>query len=437
MYPTNLYHYTDALLTLLKQRIGEPGLDVSAQSPDQLEEHPTNTISVFLYHAREDGHRKNLPPPSGSGPVALSPLALSLYYVVTAHHYIGDDPKPDPQTEQRLMGLALQAFHDFPTISDATAIDTPILPDSLRDIGTFLTITYRPVPPEESVSFWNGDEQRIIRFSAFYEVRVALLEPKEKPASYPGYVLSIGNYIQPTGVMQLASTHSVLRFTPPGGAEVVLPASPARVAIQKLPAGVHNQLVLRGSRLFGSQLVLRSPLFPPPSNRIVVDALQNPLWNIKVTATQITCDVQEFVDVDGAPQVVLPGIYGVSVQLTTNHPLPGGLSKAIVSRSNEHAVAFTPRITTSSFFDATTVILETSPDVDLTAGDLAGEIELYVAGVLYEPVAAPAVAKQFKIEAHELTLHTHFTELTVGIYPVRLVVRGADAPPFWIEVTAP
>jgi hypothetical protein len=442
---TNLSSFTKTLKTLLATNIGV-GVEITDQAPDKVDAPTTSIISVYLYHAREDASHRNHPPPGGAGPVARTPLSLSLYYVVTAH-FLDGESKPDQLVEQDLMGWALKTLHDYPVITPTTKIGlTEIMEEDLRNSDHVLQIIYRPVPPEEAVTFWNGDDQRLIRLSAFYEVRVAMLNAEPTPA-LPGYVLSVGNYVLPSGVMHIASTHSVVRFTPPGASEVILPASPARVAIRSeapLTGPPHNQLVLRGARLAGGQLALRSPLFETPGNLIVVDPALNPAWDVKVTATQVTARVQSQVTIVGPEplQTVLPGTYGASVQLTTNYPLPGNQTKTLVSRSNESPVTFTPFITdiTGPTGPAPALVeLMTAPDTDLTDSELATEIEVVVAGQVYDLTTDdPPGAKQFRIaDLHKIAIGTPFTAGNPGIYPVRLIVRGAEAPPAWIEVPAP
>ncbi|MFY0533286.1 Pvc16 family protein [Nannocystis pusilla] len=365
-------------------------------------------------------------------------MALSLFYVVTAHEY--DDDKPVPIVEQRLMGYALKALHDYPIIDDDTKIGAvDILHHELRGNDNALQIIYRPVAPEESATFWNGDDQRLIRFSAFYEVRVVLMKP-EPVKHIPGYVLSVGNYILPTGVMHLASSHSVVRFTPPGGDPIVLPASPARVALDLLgppgPELPNDHLALHGSRLGGGRLVLRSPLFDTPNNQIVVDPALNDDWDIHVTSTRITARVRDGVNEPSGTTPIFPGIYGISVQVSSEIALPGGLSKTVTSRSNELAFAVTPFVTDNDPVEGVgdPVPVEVAAGTDLLNPALAGQIEVYVDGFAYEQDVS-GDPKTFQItDNHHVTIHPHFGSGATGNHPFRLIVRGAEAPPYWIEV---
>lgn len=430
---------TETLITLLATRIGSA--TVVAQAPDQLPTSTTNTLSVYLYHAREDAHYKNTVARDGSSNPFHTPLALSLFYVVTAHHY-GEDDKPVPMHEQKLLGYALKALHDYPLVDDDTKIGAvDILHHELRGNDNGLQIIYRPVGPEESATFWNGDDQRLIRFSAFYEVRVVLMKP-EPVTHIPGYVLSVGNYVLPTGVMHLASSHSVVRFTPPGGDPIALPASPARVALELIgppsPEVPNNHLALHGSRLGGGRLVLRSPLFETANNQIVVDPAVNSDWDIHVTSTRITARIQGSVTVDGVPRTILPGIYGVSVQVSSEVALPGGLSKTVSSRSNELAFVVTPFVTDNAPVGVVgdPVAVEVAPGSNLADPALAGQIEVYVDGIAYEESVAVA-PKTFVIADDEhITIRPHFGSGDTGNHPFRLIVRGAEAPPYWIEVAS-
>lgn len=437
---------TQSLITLLTERvkIDYPTIEVVAQSPDLLPDTTTNTLSVYLYHAREDAHYKNAPAPGGSGHISRTPLSLCLYYIVTAHDY-DESQKPRVLNEQKIMGYALKTMHDYPLITDSTQIGiTTILHADLLGKDNHLQIVYRPVPPEEATSFWNSDDQRLIRFSAFYEVRVVLLEP-EPTIQLPGYVLSVGNYILPIGVMHIASTHGTVRFEPPGGTTIALPASPARVALELAspPAGeaANNQLVLRGARLGGSRLILRSALFDTPGNQVVVDPALNPDWEIKATSTQLTARVQNEVVLPGAiTKDVLPGTYGVSVQLVTTYALPRNQTKTLASRSNECPIALTPFVLTHDPVVGNApapVIINTSTETNLQAVALDDEIEVIVAGQVYTRVTGvdPPGLKEFKVtDLYEITIGAHFGDTDYGAYPFRLIIRGAEAPPFWIEV---
>lgn len=445
MPTTDLSKITSSLITLLTDGVEDiigGTATITAQSPDKVPSSATNTLSFYLYHVREDPHYKNAEPVGGGqGPIARVPLALSLFYVATAHHHA--DSLPDPLQEQKLLSAALKILHDFPLIDDATM--TPggmpqlVLDESLRGNGNHFDVILRPVSPEDSASFWNGDDERVVRLSAFYEVRVVFLEP-ELPTQLPGYVLSLGNYVRPQSALYIDRTEGEVRFTVPGSSEKILKASPARAAID-LP--LHNSLTLHGTGFSGGRLVLRSPLFVgAPQNQITIDPALNGPWSIKVTAGKITALVQDsVVDAQLGPVDILPGIYGVSVRLTTTYKLPGGLEKVVTTISNEEAIAFTPRILSNDPVsgDMPAVVALGTGLTDLTDPALDEAISVIVAGQVYALYTGgdPPGLREFKVtNTNEITIGAHFNSSNPGLYPVRLIIRGAESPPYWIEVPA-
>src|SRR5438552_12573680 len=176
----NLYKVTKTLTDLLTQNITksiDPALDgllhVTAIPPEKVE-NPSNTLSLYVYHVAEDPYYKNMLGPGSDVPnVARAPMALSLFYILTAHHEI--EATFDAETQQKLMGYALKTFHDFPVITDRTRIDgTFILDPDLRGNDNTLQVILRPVSPEDAIAFWNSQETRTTRLSAYYEVRAVM-----------------------------------------------------------------------------------------------------------------------------------------------------------------------------------------------------------------------------------------------------------------------
>src|SRR5437870_950079 len=211
----NLFKVTKTLSDLLLQNITKnvdptlaPFLHVTAIPPEKIE-NPSNTLSIFLYHVAEDPYYKNALGPGNDVPnVAKTPMALSLFYILTAHHEV--EAAFDPETQQKLMGYALKTFHDFPVVTRATQINgTPILdPEFGNDT---IHITLRPITPEEALSFWNSEDIHTVRLSAYYEVRVVMLQP-DPPKTMPGIVLNLGAFLFQLGAAQLNTTQSLVRF---------------------------------------------------------------------------------------------------------------------------------------------------------------------------------------------------------------------------------
>src|ERR1051325_5508740 len=117
----NLFKATKTLTDLLMLNITKNVdtamdglLTVSAVPPDRVDP-KANTLSLHLYHVAEDPHYKNALGPGNDVPnVAKTPMALRLFYILTAHHETDTNPSFDAATQQKLMGYALKTFHDFP-----------------------------------------------------------------------------------------------------------------------------------------------------------------------------------------------------------------------------------------------------------------------------------------------------------------------------------
>ena len=121
--------YTDFIVT------GDPA-DLLAEAMSG--SNANKALSVYLYYLEEDGYNKNLPaPPGNSPPVQFREMGLSLYYLLTAQSNVQDPLQRPYHLEQRLMGYALKAFHDFPSIDANTLIgtgaDAYVFPDALRN----------------------------------------------------------------------------------------------------------------------------------------------------------------------------------------------------------------------------------------------------------------------------------------------------------------
>jgi hypothetical protein len=263
MTVSNLYHVTQTLSTLLDEsltRILGANTDwtVTTQPPESLDDE-TNTVNLFLYHIAEDPNYKNQSTP-GAGPrgVARTPMALVLYYIVTAHHTVNNEF--DAETEQELMGATLKTFHDHPVIDSQTVIlGAPVMPETMAESGeNWIEITLRPITPEEALHFWASEQSQTTRLSAYYEIRCVFLTPEE-PESYHGTVLSVGSYVTLINAPVLTRSTSVVRYTPP--ASMGLPAqsataSPARlfmVAAADNGPGFSSEFRLEGSNLQAGQ----------------------------------------------------------------------------------------------------------------------------------------------------------------------------------------
>jgi hypothetical protein len=459
----DLSHVTSSLAEALRLNVTrlEPTLagqlEVGTLPPERVSG-VMNTINLYLYHAAEDPHYRNLVGNlSDARPVQTKPMSLILYYILTTHHEVNSSF--DTVTEQRLMGYALKTLHDYSVIDDGTEIGgTQVLHADLRSRDNRLEVTLRPVTPEDSVAFWSAEERRTVRLSAYYEVRYALLEP-EPPRRLPGVVLSLGTFIVNLASPQLAGSRSEVTFTLPaqaGGGQQTILASPARVGPPGPPNG--NRLTLLGTNLAIGQarrLYLRNARWrerAPELERVLVDPdlPQNAAdgWSIDVASDRIevTLGTQLAVAVPAGAPIVLPvepGIYHARVEVVKELRVIQGQLKEITDTSNETPFAATPRVTGATVVDPAQrrIRVDLDPSVDLTPAGAPGSLDIIVVvdGETYERFDPAVPGATFNIGEFEpanatLDLRARFDPTVPGTHPFRVIVEGAESQPFWIEL---
>jgi hypothetical protein len=463
----DLYKVTKTLADLLTQNITkhidpslETLLNVVAMPPEKVE-NPSNTLSLYLYHVAEDPYYKNVLGPGSDMPnVAKAPMALSLFYILTAPHET--DSTFDAQTQQKLMGYALKTFHDFPVITDRTRIGgTLILDPDLRGKDNTLQVILRPVSPEDAIAFWSTEDTRTARLSAYYEVRVVMLEPEE-PKTMPGIVLNLGTFLMQMGAPHLSASQSLVRFKIPeqnGGAVHQVEATPARVTLDNATTAPEapNPLLLLGANLTTGRsrsLVLKNSIWakwPPPDGPIeqaIVDLDQNPGWRVACQTERVTVALAPTLrhvrpDATMVDLPVLPGFYSAMVRAVVDEKVISNVLQQISVSSNEVGFAVAPRITGHDVPDANgTLRIALGPEFDPLDPNLPEEaIQVIVDGEVYTRVSAdpPVNPGAFFVTnrpANAIRLKPHFavTVTQPEAHPLRLIVNGAEAAPFWIEL---
>jgi hypothetical protein len=465
----NLFKVTKTLTELLTQNITtnidkDALLTVTAVPPDRVDP-KANTLSLHLYHVAEDAHYKNALGPGNDVPnVAKTPMALRLFYILTAHHETDPASSFDAETQQKLMGYALKTFHDFPLITSRTRINGTAILDPDFD-GDPVQIVLRPVTPEDALSFWNSEQSQTARLSAYYEVRVVMIEP-EPPKTMPGIVLNLGAFLLQLGSPHLDRSQSQMRFRIPeknGGTIQEIEATPARVTLDSSasPPAAHNRLLLFGTNLTRGKsrsLSLRNStwaeLGPPdgPVKETVVSLPENPDWSLDFRADRIAvklAPVLRHIKPGGAPVdlPVLPGVYAALVRSVADEKVINNELKRIVQSSNEVSFAVSPRIQGHDAPDAAgNIQINLGGEFDLLDQNLADDaIQVIVAGEVYtrprppDRVDPPEHEKEFFVTntpSNLIRIKPHFPVVVTRseAYPLLVIVNGAESAPFWIEL---
>jgi hypothetical protein len=465
----NLFKVTKALTDLLTQYIhanidAVVPLTVTGVPPDKVDP-KTNTLSLHLYHVAEDAYYKNALGAGNDVPnVAKAPMALSLFYILTAHHESGVEAHFDAETQQKLMGYALKTFHDVSVITRRTRFNgTAILDEEFGSDA--IQIILRPVTPEDALSFWNSEQQVTARLSAYYEVRVVMLEP-EPPRTMPGLVLNVGTFVLQLGSPVLERSQSQMRFKIPdinGGSIQVIEATPAIVTLDTsaTPPAEHNRLLLLGTNLTKGRsrsLFLKNSIWadlsPPdgPVRETVVDPAQNPDWSVAVDTDRITVKLAptlRHLKTDGTPVdlPVLPGFYSALVRSVQDEKVISNVLKQIAVSSNEIGFAVSPRIIDSDPPDLNgNIQINLGSEFDALDANLGDDaIQVVVDGEVYtrpDPpnrVDPPANEKEFFVgntPSNFIRINPHFPVLVTQsvAHPLQVTVNGASSAPFWIEL---
>jgi Pvc16 N-terminal domain len=448
----NLNEVTDAIARLIEETVSRLlngiTVNVSKLPPEKAEEAGDTRLNVYLYHVAQDmdgGNDLVRGGPAGPVPVATRPLALKLYYVLTAHAML--DTVEDVSGQQTLMGWAMKALHDNPVIDAQLVVEGVQIFPSIGDQE--LQVVLRPVTPEEAVSFWATDQVRTARLSAYYEVSTLLLPP-EAPSTTPGVTSQVMLSVVPAGRPTLRATGSVVRFVLPaalGGAGLAPARSPAVVALkatvdadtvvtaagQGLGDGRDAAVVLRGESTSGLGLA---------GDAVVLRAADNPGWGIVVTDTEVRFSVRPTAQASTPAGVqavdVLPGSYTLAVRRSVETRSESGQSGSVDVESNRQPFAVAPYVVTVALDVNDHVVVTVDATYDATATESVPQLS--IGGDVYRLVGTfagtPADAGSFLVlDDHSYEAVPLFDTTLLGrTYPVRVSVNGVDSQPFWLEV---
>ena len=330
-------------------------------------------------------------------------------------------------------------MHDYPIVHDGTVIDgVTVLPGGMFGDHNPLQIIMRPTTPEDSLAFWGTEDQQTARLSAYYEVRVVLLEP-EQPETWVAPVLSVGTYLYQLGTPHLEQSRSALPFTLPSSGDSlaqVVEISPARASADNTGDPIHHRLELLGSNLSlgkSQQVWLRSaPFTAAAGEALAVDLSlagnQGAGWSLSTSDEQLLLSLGEtlYYDGGGSQIPVLPGHYTAFVRITVGERVVGGQLVPITHDSNEVALTVIPWV--SGVLEALDVYTVTIIGFDLSLVTL--KVQLYVDGLRYDPALVLADGTYQITGATTLDFQQ---PLAAGEHTLRLIINGAESQPFWFE----
>ncbi len=164
---------------------------VSLSTPQEMRAANQQGLSVWLYRIARDEHRLNDPPVmrtrlSGEVDILPPPLPVRLHYLLTPI------ANTSPDTEQRILGLALQLFHTHPIVAGA------FLRAELAGTPAELHLHLDALGLEEITRVWEALEGSY-QLSVSYEVTLLRIDSGSDPlrvtlveSVHPGAALVAG-----------------------------------------------------------------------------------------------------------------------------------------------------------------------------------------------------------------------------------------------------
>jgi hypothetical protein len=168
----------ETLVGLLRDRIDETegsiGVDrseVGLISPGEMGENGDLRLSLYLYRVTESGELNNAERTQvGEETYREPPLALDLYYLLTAHPSTGGADETDRTSQQhQVLGLAMQVMRDN------AVVEGPDLRGSLTE-DRELRVSLYPQSLDEVTNLWSTFPETPFRPSVCYLVSPVLIE---------------------------------------------------------------------------------------------------------------------------------------------------------------------------------------------------------------------------------------------------------------------
>jgi hypothetical protein len=427
---------TTTLLRLLKTRVDPlwasfyvpnppPPITYSGVSSDKLT--GDQALGLFLYSATEDSHFKNLPSVyQDQPPVRFMPMGVQLQYQLVAHAADLGDPDSAILRSQRLFGLALKTFHDFPSLDRTTQISGALVfPLELHGTENVFRITLRNIAPNEVTGFWTAGNQ-VVRLAAYYEVSATLLQP-DRPQVSAERVLRYGVQVFVNGAPRLDTSRSAVRFRIPGE------ATDRTAVVQPGESAAGEDIFFDGVDLSGDSttLLIRKTGWREPQE-VGSD------WGVVAGTDVVVARMQN----RAGSQDVVPGIYSASARVTRNRIMPDGRTRAFPQESNEVPFTVAPTITNPAY-NAVAIAVGPQNIVTVDGGIFQhAEVEpenvrVFVGPepVLLETTVALTPGHFEIMKPTQLRFRFPIAGVTSGAtLPLRIIVNGAENSPRWVRV---
>ncbi len=242
---------TATLFNILDAGKEDAGTSITTKPPDKARGNGNGSqLNVFLYHTAVNAAWRNMdfPQELRPGETGHPPLALVLYYLVTAYGANDDDI-----AAHRILGRAMSNLHDHPILGreEFQGANAQVAESDLHEQVERVRITPEPLSLDDMYKLWSSFQTEY-RPSAAYQVSVVLID-SERPPRTPLPVLTRGE--DDSGVMGQAN---------------LLPPFPTLTAVdppnEQPAAVVGNKVTLTGHHLDADSVdvVFRHPRAADP-----------------------------------------------------------------------------------------------------------------------------------------------------------------------------
>ena len=360
---------------------------VTTLPPDKARDaaNTANQLNLFLYLTRPSAAWRNADPLGRARPgeTAFAPLALNLFYLITAYGRDNDAARP---FSHELIGQAMSLLHDHPVLG-AEEIRGAFPQSDLFDQVERVRFTLQPLSGEEVFNLWSSFQTQY-RLSVAYEAAVVLIDSR-RAVRAPLPVLTRGR--DDSGIQAQGS--AVPAF--PTIETMVLPERQAA-------AQLGHTIQFLGHDLAAAQVqaVLETRHLADP---VRLDA--EPGGSAESVTFQIKDD----------PALWVPGVYTVRLEATEQPGTPTARTRT----SNQVPIAIAPTITTAFPVTATISGGKTTVSISLRPRVLPEQAAFLLLGdreIAATPRTAATRKLQFPID-----------NAVAGEYLVRVRVDGADS----------
>lgn len=382
-----------------------PGAQVSTKPLDKARNGTTqNQVNVFLYQTMPSTAWRNMDIPGQvkPGERGHTPLALDLYYLLTAYGRNDDDIEG-----HQTLGLAMSILHDH-TVLDRGEIELALNGSDLHNQVERVRIIPHPMGLEDLSKLWTTFQSEY-RISAAYQVSVVLIE-STRPTKAALPVLTRG----PADQGVFSQPDLIPPF--PTITEVITP-NPDQPAFE-----LGDDLILRGHNLAGDNLAL---LFKHArlTDTVRIDA---------VTGT----DTELRATLPTDPNSMPAGFYTVLAEIGQNGP------PERVTMTNEGAVSIALTVTSALPASITrnpngraVLELQCSPQVEPNQ-----QVDLLLGDRQIEAQARQNPTRQVRFQIDNAPLGTFFIRLRIDGVDSLLIDYATTPPTFktthQVEITA-